>query len=287
MINNHTKQKVTLILGSSGKTGRRVINRFISNGLGFREGSRNSEIPFDWYDKSTWQESLQGVGSVYVVFSPDLAVPGASAIIKNFVQVAKSSGIEHLVLLSGRGEEEAQTCEKIVMNSALDWTIVRSSWFAQNFSESFFLDDILRGQVFLPVGEIKEPFIDIEDIADIVFAALTDEKHKGQIYEVTGTKLLTFRDVIKEISLSTNRNIDYQPVSMDDYVKYMIEAEVPEDYVALIKYLFTEVLDGRNESLTDGVTRALGREPRSFHDYAMAVAETGIWNPDNRSYANA
>lgn len=287
MINNHTKQKVTLILVSSGKTGRRVINRFISNELGFREGSRNSEIPFDWYDKSTWRESLHGVGSVYVVFSPDLAVPGAPAIIKNFVQVAKSSGVEHLVLLSGRGEEEAQTCEIIVMNSALDWTIVRSSWFAQNFSESFFLDDILRGQVFLPVGEIKEPFVDIEDIADIVFAALTDEKHKSQIYEVTGSELMTFREVITEIALSTNRNIDFQPVSMDDYVKYMIEAEVPEDYVALIKYLFTEVLDGRNESLTDGVKRALGREPRSFHDYAMAVAETGIWNPDNRSYANA
>ena len=207
---NNTETKLPLIIGSSGKTGRRVINRFISNGLEFREGSRNSEIPFDWYDKSTWQESLQGVGSVYVVFSPDLAVPGAPAIIKNFVQVAKSSCVEHLVLLSGRGEEEAQTCEKIVMNSALDWTIVRSSWFAQNFSESFFLDDILRGQVFLPVAEIKEPFVDIEDIADIVFAALTDEKHKGQIYEITGAELLTFRDVMAVISKSTNRNIDFQ-----------------------------------------------------------------------------
>ncbi len=287
MIENQTKQKLPLILGSSGKTGKRVIDRFISNGLSFREGSRNSEIAFDWYDETTWGKSLEGVNAAYVVFSPDLAVPGAPAIIKNFVQSAKSSGVEHLVLLSGRGEKEAKTCEKIVMDSTMDWTIVRSSWFAQNFSESFFLDDILRGQVFLPIGKIKEPFVDIDDIADIVFAALTDDKHKGQIYEVTGTELLTFRDVMETIAKSTNRKIDFQQISMDEYVNYMIEAKVPEDYVALIKYLFTEVLDGRNESLTDGVQRALGREPRSFHDYAKAVAETGLWNPEQLTYANA
>ena len=278
MQNNQTINKMPLILGSSGKTGRRVVNRFIANGLKFREGSRNSEIPFDWYDASTWQKALHGINAVYVVFSPDLAVPGAPAIIKNFVQLAKSSGVEHLVLLSGRGEEEAQTCEKIVMNSTLDWTIVRSSWFAQNFSESFFLDDILSGQVFLPVGDIKEPFVDIEDLADIVFESLTDEKHKNQIYEVTGPALLSFRDVISHIAVTTNRNIEFHQVSMDDYVKYMTEAEVPEDYIALIKYLFTEVLDGRNESLTDGVKRALGREPRGFHSYVKATAETGVWN---------
>ena len=287
MAQNQTIENAPLILGSSGKTGRRVINRFIANGLGYREGSRNSDTPFDWYDATTWKEALQGISAVYVVFFPDLAVPGAPAIIKNFVQVAKSSGVEHLVLLSGRGEEEAQTCEQIVMNSTMDWTIVRSSWFAQNFSESFFLDDILQGQVFLPIGDVKEPFVDIEDIADIVFAALTDEKHKNQIYEVTGTKLLSFRDVISEIARAANRNIDFQQVSMEDYVKYMVEAEVPEDYVALIKYLFTEVLDGRNESLTDGVQRALGREPGSFHAFAQNISETGVWDTPEQVHASA
>ena len=287
MHNNQTENKIPLILGSSGKTGRRVINRFIANGLQFRAGSRNSEIPFDWYDASSWQKALHGINAVYVVFSPDLAVPGAPAIIKNFVQVAKTCGVEHLVLLSGRGEEEAQTCEKIVINSTLDWTIVRSSWFAQNFSESFFLDDILSGQVFLPVGDIKEPFVDIEDLADIVFESLTDEKHKSQVYEITGPALLSFRDAISDIAVAANRDIEFNHVSMDDYVKYMADAKVPEDYVALIKYLFTEVLDGRNESLTDGVKQALGREPRSFHSYVKATTETGVWNSLEKVHASA
>ncbi|MCF6257018.1 MAG: NmrA family NAD(P)-binding protein [Gammaproteobacteria bacterium] len=284
MIKNQIDKKLPLIIGSSGKTGMRVAERFDSNGKNYRAGTRHSEIPFDWYDTNTWQKALHGINSVYMVFSPDLAVPGAPAIIKTFVNVAKICGVKHLVLLSGRGEVEAQDCEKIVMDSALDWTIVRSSWFAQNFSESFFLDDIVRGQVFLPIGEIKEPFVDIEDLADIVFAALTDKKHKGQIYEVTGSKLLTFREVFTEIETATGRRIDYQQISMDDYVKFMSEASVPQDYIALIKYLFTEVLDGRNASLTDGIQRALGRGPRSFHEYAKATAETGVW--DNPAQAN-
>lgn len=284
MIENQIDKKLPLIIGSSGKTGMRVSERFDSNGLNYRAGTRHSEIPFDWYDTDTWQKALHGINSVYIVFSPDLAVPGAPAIIKTFVKVAKICGVKHLVLLSGRGEEEAQNCEKIVMDSTLDWTIVRSSWFAQNFSESFFLEDIIRGQVFLPVGEIKEPFVDIEDIADIVFAALTDEKHKGLIYEVTGSKLLTFREVFTEIETSTGRRIDYQQISMDDYVKFMSEASVPQDTIALIQYLFTEVLDGRNASLTDGIQRALGREPRSFQEYAITTAETGVW--DNQTRAN-
>lgn len=279
MNDDKTNQKIPLIIGSSGKTGKRVVELFRSSDLSFREGSRKSEIPFDWNDSTTWEKAFQGIGSVYVVFYPDLAVPGVPEIITNLTQVAKSCGVEHIVLLSGRGEEGAQTCEKIVMNSTLGWTIVRCSWFAQNFSESFYLDDILRGQVVVPVGDIKEPFIDVDDIADVVFAALRDEKHKGQIYELTGPTLLTFREAILEIAQATNRKIDFQQVSMDDYVKLLTEAEVPQDFVWLIKFLFTEVLDGRNSHLNDGVKRALGREPRSFHSFAKATAATGIWNP--------
>ena len=287
MHKKQTKQNIPLIIGSSGKTGRRVINRFIANGLSFREGTRHSEIPFDWYDETTWQKSLTDISAVYMVFSPDLAVPGAPDIIKKFVQVAKSCDVEHLVLLSGRGEEEAQCCEQIVIDSSLEWTIVRSSWFAQNFSESFFLEDILRGQVYLPVVDVKEAFIDIEDIADVVFAALTDEKHRGQTYEVSGAELLSFRDVFAEIATASNRTIEVQQISMDEYAAFMVEAGVPADYVALIKYLFTEVLDGRNEYLADGIKKALGREPRSFRDYAKLTAATDVWNSSKCAYANA
>lgn len=278
MIDSKTVQKIPLILASNGKTGSRVADRFRASGLGFREGSRQSDIPFDWYDSSTWPKALDGISAVYVVFYPDLAVPGAKEIIADFTRTAESCGVNHLVLLTGRGEDEAQACEKIVMNSTLDWTIVRASWFAQNFSENFFLDDILRSQVIVPFDDFTEPFIDADDIADVVFAALNDEKHKGQIYEVTGPDLLSFRETIREIGELSNRKIGFQQVPMDDYVQFLNEAKVPREFVGLLKYLFSEVLDGRNAYLCDGVKQALGREPRSFHSYAAATAETGVWN---------
>ena len=278
MIDSKTVQKIPLIVASNGKTGSRVAERYRASGLEFREGSRNSDIPFDWYDSSTWQKALDGISAVYVVFYPDLAVPGAREIIADFTHIAEICGVEHLVMLTGRGEEEAQACEQIVMSSPLDWTIVRASWFAQNFSENFFLDDIIRGQVIVPFDDFTEPFVDADDIADVVFAALNDEKHRGQVYEVTGPDLLSFRETIREISEVSNREIGFQQVPMDDYVQLLNEAEVPEEFVGLLKYLFTEVLDGRNAYLADGVKRALGREPRSFHSYAAATAETGVWN---------
>ncbi len=279
MNDDKTNQKIPLIIGSSGKTGKRVVELFRSSGLSFREGSRKSEIPFDWNDSTTWEKALQDIGSVYVTFYPDLALPGVPEIITNFTKVAKSCGVGHLVLLSGRGEEGAQVCEKIVMDSTLDWTIVRCGWFAQNFSESFLYDDILRGQVVLPFGDNKETFVDVQDIADVVFAALTDEKHKGQLYEITGSKLMTFSEALAEIEKATNRKIGFQQVSMDDYVKGLTEAKVPQEVIDLLKYLFSEIMDGRNSNLTDGVKRALGRESASFSSYVKATAETGIWNP--------
>jgi uncharacterized protein YbjT (DUF2867 family) len=278
MNDSKTQQKIPLILASNGKTGSRVAERFRASGLDFREGSRQSDIPFDWYDASTWQKALDGISAVYVVFYPDLAVSGSKEIIADFTRTAEASGIEHLVMLTGRGEEEAQACEKIVMSSALDWTIVRASWFAQNFSENFFLDDILRGQVVVPFEDFNEPFVDADDIADVAFAALTDKKHRGQVYEVTGPDLLSFRETIQEIGEVSNRKIGYQHVPMDEYEQLLGDAEVPKDFVWLLKYLFTEVLDGRNAYLADGVKQALGREPRSFHAYAAATAETGVWN---------
>ena len=283
---NH-KQKLPLILASKGKTGSRVIERFSSQGLAFKEGSRNSETPFDWYNSKTWELALKGVSSVYVVFYPDLAVSGAASIIKEFTLVAKSMSVEHLVLLSGRGEEEAQICERIVMESGIDWTIVRSSWFSQNFSESFFLDGILKGQVVIPFGEVKEPFVDAEDIADVVFAALTKQCHRGKLYEVTGSNLISFRNAISQIAEASNQRIEFLQVPMVEYIQILQSAQVPQDFIDLLTYLFKEVLDGRNAYLTDGIDQALGRQPRSFGDYVNTTVQTGIWDSNKKAASTA
>jgi uncharacterized protein YbjT (DUF2867 family) len=273
------ERKPILVLGATGKTGRRIVERLRARGLPTRIGSRSGEPPFDWEDPATWSPALQGVESAYVTYYPDLAVPGSVEAVRSFADLALANGVPRLVLLSGRGEPGAELAEQAVRDSGAELTILRSSWFSQNFSESYFLDQVLTGEVALPAGDTPEPFVDADDIADIAVAALTEEGHVGELYELTGPRLLTFAKTVEEIARATGRDIRYVPVPLDAFASALREQGAPDEVVELITYVFGEVLDGRNTRLTDGVQRALGREPRDFRDYARDAAASGVWNP--------
>jgi len=269
-----------LVIGGTGKTGRKVAERLTKLDQIVRIGSRSGSPAFNWEDSSTWSAALKGMDKIYITFQPDLAVPGALEAIEGLTKEAKKSGIKKLVLLSGKGEREAELCEQVVINSGIDYTIVRASWFNQNFSESFFLDPIMSGHVALPQANAKVPYVDTDDIADVVVAALLNEQHNGQLYELTGPRLLTFEEVISEISIATGRDIVFTPISLSAYTKMLEQFGVPADYVWLINYLFTEVLDNeQNSEITNDIEKVLGRKPKDFSEYVREVAAAGVWNP--------
>ncbi|MBP1843181.1 uncharacterized protein YbjT (DUF2867 family) [Rhizobium petrolearium] len=268
-------EKPILIIGGKGKTGSRVAERLHALNKPVRFASRSTG--FDWTDRSTWAIALQGASAAYITYYPDLAVKGAPDDIEALAKLAVSLGVKRLVLLSGRGEPEAQESERRLIASGADWTIVRSSWFNQNFDEGQFQPMILEGEIALPVSGVREPFIDADDIADVVVAALTDPRHIGELYEVTGPRLLTFAEAIAEISKASGREVFFQTISNEEFVKGLKSAEVPEDLAELLVELFTVVLDGRNEYLTDGVQRALGRSPKDFAGYVEDAAAGGAW----------
>ena len=270
-------RKPTLVLGGTGKTGRRVVQRLQSRGIPVRVGSRSGEPPFDWEKPATWARALDGVEAVYVSYYPDLTVPGAVETVGSFAELAVRSGVARQVLLSGRGEPEAERAEQAVRDSGAELTILRSTWFAQNFSEDYMLEHVLSGVVALPAGDVPEPFLDADDIADVAVAALTEGGHVGRLYELTGPRLLTFAEAVDEIAQATGREIRYVPVSVDEHAAAAAEHGVPAEVVDLLTYLFSEVLDGRNARLADGVQRALGREPHDFADYARDGAARGVW----------
>jgi uncharacterized protein YbjT (DUF2867 family) len=254
-MSHNEMQEPTLVLGATGKTGRRVVQRLQARGIPVRAGSRSGEPRFDWEDRSTWEPVLRGARAAYIAFHPDLAVPGTAAIIEALAAQAVAAGVGRLVLLSGRGEPEAQRAEEAVQASGAAWTVVRCSWFSQNFSESFLLDPVLAGEVALPAGDVPEPFVDVEDIADVAVAALTEEGHAGRVYELTGPRLLTLAQAVGEIGAAAGRPIRFVLVSVEDFAAGLARHGVPEDVVHLMSYLFTEVLDGRNAQLADGVRR--------------------------------
>lgn len=273
-----TDTKPILILGGTGKTGRRLAERLTAQAVPVRIGSRSGSPRFDWEVPATWGPALQGVRAVYISYYPDIAVPGAADTVGAFARLAVASGITRLVLLSGRGETEAQRAEEMVKASGADWTILRCAWFSQNFSEGFLIESLLGGEVALPVGTVGEPFIDADDIADAAFVALTEQGHVCQLYELTGPRLLTFADAVAEIARAAGRDIRYVKVSHDEFATAMATYELPPEITWLLNELFTEVLDGRNETLTDGVQRVLGRAPKDFSAYAHETAATGVWS---------
>jgi uncharacterized protein YbjT (DUF2867 family) len=266
----------TLVLGGTGKTGRRIVERLRAKGVDVRVGSRS--LPFDWNDRSTWDGALEGVAAVYVSYFPDLAIEGAPETIGAFARLAAERGVRRLVLLSGRGEPEAQRSERELIAAGTEWTVVRCSWFAQNFSEAFLLDGVLAGEIAVPAGDIPEPFVDAEDIADVATAALTEDGHDGEVYELTGPRALRFEEAAAEIAAATGRPLRFVSVPADAFHAGMLEAGVPPDEAALVSWLFSEVLDGRNVEPQDGVQRALGRAPRDFGEFARTTAASGVWS---------
>ena len=271
------QNQTILVIGSTGKTGSRVAAKLLELGHRVRYGSRRSAPPFDWENPETWPAALADVQAVYITYFPDLAFPGAEENIEALTKLAANAGVSRLVLLSGRGEYHAQRCEDIVRNSGLEYTLVRAAWFAQNFSEGYLRDPALAGVVALPAGGVREPIVDVDDIADVAVAALTEAGHNGQLYEVTGPRLMSFDEIAGALSAAIGRSVRYQPITLEGFHEEMktIGGELIAD---VLKGVCRETLDGRNEWVGDGVQRALGREPRDFVDFCWAAAAAGSWN---------
>lgn len=272
------KNETIAIVGATGKTGARVLETLQGLGYATRGLSRNSVHTFDWADQAGWRQALDGVQAAYVTYYPDLAIPQAESDIRAFVALAKSIGIKHLVLLSGRGEDGAQRAENVVMESGLEWNIVRASWFMQNFSESFMLDGLKAGELLLPEPKAEEPFIDVDDIADVAVAALTRPELRNRLLEVTGPELLSFAHCVEAIAAASKRDIRFQTAPVEPYLDGARAQGLPDDIAWLLNELFVNVLDGRNENTTATVEEVLGRPARSFQNYIISSVPTGLWS---------
>lgn len=265
----------TLILGGTGKTGRRLANILAARGVPTRIGSRTGSPPFDWHAPETWSDALlRDVTSVYIAYYPDLAVPEAAAHIGAFTARAVAAGVRRIVLLSGRGEDGVLPAEAAVRTAGVEYTILRAAFMAQNFSEGFLVDGVRAGEVAFPAGDVREPFIDVDDVAEVAALALTSDAHINQIYDLTGPRLLTFGDATAAIADIVGRPVAFRSVSSDEYAR-MLADFLPPPYVDFLIALFREVLDGHNAHVSSDVERILGRPARDFRDYARDTA--GVW----------
>ena len=264
------------VIGATGKTGRRIAHLLDDRGHAVRRLSRATTPAFDWERPDGWPQALRGVDRLYVAYVPDLAAPGSDVAITRLTQVARDAGVRRIVLLSGRGEDGARRCEDIVFAAGIPATVVRSSWFMQNFTEGALSDAARTGVLALPAGGVREPFIDVDDIAEVAVEALTGDGHAGRLYEVTGPQLVTLAEVAELLSELSGRDVVYLPMGFDDFHAAVADEQGLE-VATLLTELCREVFDGRNESTTAGVADVLGRSPRDMRAVLTEAAAAGAW----------
>ncbi|WP_321345447.1 NmrA family NAD(P)-binding protein [uncultured Draconibacterium sp.] len=274
------EQKI-LVIGGTGKTGSRVAKNLSQLGHDVRIAGRKTMPAFDWENPDTYDAALKDMDRAYIVYYPDLAVPGARDAIRTLTDKALKAGLDKVVLLSGKGEKEAEACEQIVADSGLNYTIVRASWFNQNFSEGAFLEFILDGAVALPMPDAEIPFVDADDIAEVVAKVLLDDALNGETITATGPRKLTYREAVETMAAEIGREIHYQPISIEEFKDGMKAAGLPDSYVWLFSYLFEEVLGNPdNQEVSHDVQKVLGREATDFKDYVTKTLTTGVWNQE-------
>ncbi|MFF8913609.1 NAD(P)H-binding protein [Streptomyces sp. NPDC015032] len=274
-----------LVVGGTGKTGRRVVERLREQGVETRVASRSGETPFDWDDPETWEAALDGVAAVYIV-PLDLTPSRTPALVER----ATAAGVGRLVLLSARGadvpgyfgdsyDETGPHLEGeiAVRASGVPWTILRPGWFAQNFSEGVFRDGVIGGELALPAGDGAAAFVDADDIADVAVAALTRPGHEGQLYELSGTRALTIDDALAEIAKVTGRRAGYVPVPEQEFVTALVAQGMSPEEAALWTDAMKPIRTSQEAPVVDGVQRALGRAPRDFGAFVRKAADGGAW----------
>ena len=266
----------TAVIGATGKTGRRVAALLEERGHAVRRLARGTTPPFDWDQPEGWPQALAGVDRLYAAYVPDIAAPGSDVAITRLTEVARDAGVRHIVLLSGRGEEAARRCEDILFASGVPATVVRASWFIQNFTEGMLRDAVLTGVLAMPAGSVREPFIDVDDIAEVAVEALTGSGHEGRVHEVTGPQSLTFAELAALLSEIHGREVQYIPVGFDEF-HAAVAADAGPEIATLLTELCREVFDGRNESPTSGVLEALGRPARDARTVLTEAARVGAW----------
>lgn len=268
------------VIGGTGRTGRRVADRLCARGVETRVGSRAGAPPFRWEAPETWEPVLHGCAGAYVAYAPDVSHPDALETLGALAERARRCRVGRLVLLSGRGEYGARHAEEAVRAAGVPTAVIRSSVFAQNFSEHFFRDAVIDGLIAVPAGNVAEPFLDLEDLADVAVHLLTAPDLVEDTLELTGPQLVTFAEAAAELSTALGRPVIYQPVTVDEFVTGAVQAGVTPGEAETLGAVFAQIFDGRNSSTTNTVEKVLGRPAGSFAGYVRRAATSEIWNPD-------
>jgi uncharacterized protein YbjT (DUF2867 family) len=272
------------VANANGKVGQDLIAALQAGGHAVRIGARDVAraraafpgipvVAFDYDDVAAGTAALDGGTAVFTA-APSWLVPHAELAL---LEAAKARGVRRIVKLSYLGAELHEEgghriTEKAIEASGLEWTVLRPTFFNQNFS-TMHLASIRDGAFYEAAGDGASAFIDTRDIAAVAVKALTEASHHGQAYALTGPEALTRHEAAAKLSAALGRPVRYVPI--DDAALRQALVGVPQSQVELLSGLFAAVRAGHTAGITDTVRTLLGRDPTSFDRYAADHA--ALW----------
>lgn len=262
-----------LILGGTGKVGRRVSRVLERDGHTARAVGRSTPLRFDWTAPETWKSAVQGTDGVFVV-GPGSATDW-SPLLTALLETASAAGTRHAVLLSARAVEflpdgNVARAEAALRAGPLPWTILRPAHFTQNFTEAMFTP--VDGRITAPVGDGAEPFIDAEDIAEAAAHVLATGTAAGETLALSGPAALTFGQATRTLSGITGQSIEFHDQAASDHAAALREAGTPEEYIRWRLAMLGAIRRGDDAYLSDGIQRLLGRPATDFTTWARREA---------------
>ena len=271
-----------LVLGATGKTGRRLTPLLSAVGHQVRRASRRptADVRFDWADTASFGPAVEGVDGLYLV-GPDF-VEDPSEQVAQLLDLASSAGVGQVVALSSLGltfpgepaDSGRRRTEDAITASGLRWTLLRPGGFMQNFSEGFLLPGVLEGTVRTATGNGSTAFVDTADIAAVAASALAHDHHAGRALALTGPEALTFDQAAAAIGRASGRPVAHQRIDDEEFTAMLAGVGAPEDYVAMLLRDQVAIRDGHAAEVSDDVEQVTGRPPVSFSAYTSATVET-------------
>jgi len=266
-----------LILGGSGKVGRRLTQLLDLAGDPTRPVSRSTATVFDWHDESTWPPALDGVTSMFVVG------PGSSSDwspqLTRLLDLAHHLGTEHVVLLSARAVEflpdgAVGRAEQALQRGPIPWTVLRPSHFAQNFTEAMFVP--ADGRIVAPAGTGAEPFVDVADVAAVAAAVMTKREYDGRMLALSGPEALTFEEAAAQLTETTGISVRFEDESDGDHADRLRAAGTPEMYIRWRMAMLNGIRSGADSYVSTGVTDVLRRPATTFTTWAQREAAPAL-----------
>ena len=270
-----------LVIGSTGTVGSALIaelsRRHIPTIAATRDPSRHTfpasveKAAFDYSDDASVQRALVGVDGMFV-----LAPPGMENQVEHWRGLfahAKAAGVGHVVLMTAKGAGEDTPHgqgEAALKASGLGWTLLRPTFFAQNFA-TYSGDTIKRdGAFYYPAGDGRAAFVDARDIAVVAAQVLAEPAaHAGKSYELTGPAALSMEDVARVLSGVLGRPIRYVDPGEEGYRQALEANGLPPALAGMFTYLYAVVVkNGWAAGTSDDVAKVLGRAPTSFEQFA-------------------